>query len=199
MPSTTPLTPVVSTPGSSRVHLSKGQAISLEEQGGTLTVVRLGLGWQAAPHRRLFGKRNREIDLDMAAVLFADKVPVDIVFFQHLVSDDGSVQQTAGRRDEESILIDLQRVSAHIDQIVFTATSFTGQTFQEVQNVFCRLVDEANSQELARYTLSGGGRHNMQIMAKVHRSGASWRMTAIGAPGNGRTFQDVMPAILPHL
>ena len=38
-----------------------------------------------------------------------------------------------------------------------------------------------------------------QIMAKVHRSGAGWTMTAIGAPANGRTFQDLMPTILPVL
>ena len=60
----------------------------------------------------------------------------------------------------------------HIDQIVFTVNSFTGQTFQEVQNAFCRLVDETNGQELARYTLDGGGQYTAQIMAKVHRAGA---------------------------
>ncbi len=36
-------------------------------------------------------------------------------------------------------------------------------------------------------------------MAKVHRSGSGWTMTAIGNPANGRTFQDLMPAILPVL
>jgi tellurium resistance protein TerZ len=34
------------------VNLSKGQAISLEKKdGGTLTAVRMGLGWQAASPR----------------------------------------------------------------------------------------------------------------------------------------------------
>lgn len=82
----------------------------------------------------------------------------------------------------------------HIDQIVFTVNSFTGQTFQEVQNAFCRIVDETNGQELARYTLDGGGQYTAQIMAKVHRAGNGWQMTAIGTPANGRTFQDLMPA-----
>ena len=75
----------------------------------------------------------------------------------------------------------------------------TGQTFQEVQNAFCRIVDETNGDELARYTLAGGGAYTAQIMAKVHRTGTNWTMTAIGTPANGRTFQDLMPAILPHL
>ncbi len=65
------------------VNLTKGQAISLQKNdGGTLTAVRMGLGWQAAPRRGLFVRRTREIDLDASAVLFADKRPVDVVFFQ---------------------------------------------------------------------------------------------------------------------
>ncbi|MGW2345490.1 TerD family protein [Streptomyces sp. NPDC001661] len=190
------------------IDLTKGQAISLEKQGGgTLTAVRMGLGWQAAPRRGLFGTRTREVDLDASAVLFADKQPVDVVFFRHLVSDDGSVRHTgdnlvggAGQGgDDESIVVDLQRVPVHIDQIVFTVNSFTGQTFQEVQNAFCRLVDETTGQELARYTLDGGGKYTAQIMAKVHRDGAGWKMTALGEAAQGRTFQDLMPSILPSL
>ncbi|WP_143070959.1 TerD family protein, partial [Streptomyces malaysiense] len=50
------------------VNLSKGQAISLEKNdGGSLTAVRMGLGWQAAKRRGLFGSRTKEIDLDASA------------------------------------------------------------------------------------------------------------------------------------
>ncbi|OKI08318.1 Tellurium resistance protein terZ [Streptomyces sp. CB02923] len=190
------------------VNLFKGQGISLaKSDGGTLTAVRMGLGWRSAPRRGLFGSRTREIDLDASAVLFADKQPMDVVFFQHLVSDDGSVRHTgdnvvggAGQGgDDEAILVDLSRVPVHIDQIVFTVNSFTGQTFAEVQDAFCRLVDETTGQELARYTLTGGGDYTAQIMSKVHRSGTGWQMTAIGEPSNGRTFKDVVPGILPYL
>jgi tellurium resistance protein TerZ len=190
------------------VNLSKGQAISLQKSGGgTLNAVRMGLGWQAAPRRGLFGKRTREIDLDASAVLFADKQPVDVVFFRHLVSDDGSVRHTGDNLvggvgqggDDEAVMVDLQRVPVHIDQIVFTVNSFTGQTFSEVENAFCRLLDESTGEELARYTLTGGGQYTAQIMAKVSRQGGGWQMTAIGEPANGRTFQDLMPSIVPHL
>src|ERR1044072_7355307 len=155
--------------------MSRGQAISLEKaDGGTLTAVRMGLGWQAAPRRGLFGSRTREIDLDASAVLFADNQPTDVVFFRHLVSDDGSVKHTgdnlvggAGQGgDDEAIMVDLKRVPAPIDQIVFPVNSFTGRTFEGVENAFCRLVDETNVKELARYTLTGGGQYTAQIMAK---------------------------------
>jgi tellurium resistance protein TerZ len=190
------------------VNLSKGQAVSLQKaDGGALSRVRMGLGWQAAKRRGLFGMRTREIDLDASAVLFADREPKDVVFFRHLVSDDGSVTHSgdnlvggAGQwADDESIRVDLQRIPPEIDQIVFTVNSFTGQTFAEVENAFCRLVDESTEDELARYTLTGGGSHTAQIMAKVRRQGSGWQMTAIGEPAQGRTFQDLMPAIRPHL
>lgn len=190
------------------VNLTKGQAVSLQKSdGSTLTAVRMGLGWQAAPRRGLFGTRTREIDLDASAVLFADRQAVDVVFFQHLVSDDGSVRHTgdnlvggAGQGgDDEAILVDLERVPVHVNQIVFTVNSFSGQTFSEVKNAFCRLVDETNGVELARYTLTGGGPYTAQIMSKVYRTGSGWAMAAIGAPANGRTFQDLLPALAPHL
>ncbi|MGC4971637.1 TerD family protein [Streptomyces sp. DT199] len=192
------------------VNMSKGQQISLSKSDGTaLTSVRMGLGWQAAPRKGFLAKLTgaREIDLDASAVLFAAGQTTDVVFFQHLVSDDGSVRHTGDNLtggagtggDDEAILVDLARVPSHIDQIVFTVNSFTGQTFAEVQNAFCRLVDETTGAELARYTLTGGGDHTAQIMAKVHRSGGGWQMKAIGAPATGRTFQDLLPAITPHL
>ncbi|QTD97834.1 Stress response protein SCP2 [Streptomyces cyanogenus] len=149
----------------------------------------------------------REIDLDASAVLFADRQPVDVVFFSHLVSDDGSLRHTGDSLvggvgqdgDDEAILVDLQRVPAHIDQIVFSVNSFVGQTFQEVRSTLCRLVDEASGQELARFTMVGGAACNARIMAKVHRAGVGWRMTALGASASGRTFQDLVPAMLPQL
>ncbi|MDT4911677.1 MAG: tellurium resistance protein TerZ, partial [Pseudonocardiales bacterium] len=54
------------------VSLSKGQKVSLsKEGGGALTKVRMGLGWDAAPVRGLFGrKRAQTIDLDASALLF---------------------------------------------------------------------------------------------------------------------------------
>ncbi|AWZ07188.1 TerD family protein [Streptomyces sp. ICC1] len=168
----------------------------------------MGLGWQAAPRKGFLARLTaREIDLDASAVLFAGKEPVDVAFFQQLVSKDGSVRHTgdnlvggAGQGgDDESILVDLQRVPVHVDQIVFTVNSFTGQTFAEVENAFCRLVDESNGQELARYTLSGGGKYTAQVMAKVHRSGGGWNMSAIGEPADGRTFKDLLPAIASRL
>jgi tellurium resistance protein TerZ len=192
------------------VNLTKGQTVSLQKQsgGGSLTQVRMGLGWDAAEKKGLFGKkRAQSIDLDASALLFdAQGQLVDQVWFQQLRSKDGSVQHTgdnrtgAGEGDDESIRVDLSRVPAQVTTLVFTVNSFTGQDFSQIENAFCRLVDESSGdQEIARYDLTGSGSHNAQIMAKVARDGGGWSMTAIGVPATGRTFRDLLPAIAGHL
>ena len=53
------------------VNLSKGQKLSLTKAtGGTLTRVRMGLGWAAMKKRGFFGKKEQEIDLDASGLLF---------------------------------------------------------------------------------------------------------------------------------
>lgn len=190
------------------ISMTKGQKVSLAKRGGgSLTVVRMGLGWDAVKKRGLFGSKSQSIDLDASALLFdAAGTLVDAVWFRQLRSQDGSVTHTgdnltgAGDGDDESVIVDLTRLSPAVTQIVFTVNSFTGQDFSQIENAFCRLVDETTNEELARYELSGSGKHNAQIMAKVGRGGAGdWTMTAIGAIASGRTFQDLLPATVGHL
>jgi tellurium resistance protein TerZ len=190
------------------VSLSKGQSVSLVKQGGgTLTRVRMGLGWDAIKKKGMFGgMKTQSVDLDASAMLFdASGQLVDQVWFQQLRSKDGSVQHTgdnltgAGEGDDESIIVELSAVPAGVQTLIFVVNSFTGQNFSQIENAYCRLVDETNDSEIARYELTGSGTHNSQVMAKVTRSGAAWSMTAIGAVANGRTFKDLLPAVTPHL
>lgn len=189
------------------VSLSKGQKVSLTKAGGgTLSNVRMGLGWDAMRKKGLFGSRAQSIDLDASALLFdASGGLVDQVWFQQLTSKDGSVRHTgdnrtgAGDGDDESIKVDLSRVPATVATLVFTVNSFTGQDFSQIENAFCRLIDESNETEIARYDLTGTGSHTAQIMAKVGRDGQGWSMTALGNAASGRTFHDLLPAIAGFL
>ena len=189
------------------VSLSKGQSVSLVKSGGgALAQVRMGLGWDAVRKKGLFGSRAQSIDLDASALLFdAGRSVVDQVWFQQLTSRDGSVQHTgdnttgAGEGDDESIRVYLPGVPANVTTIVFTVNSFTGQDFSQIENAFCRLIDETTETEIARYDLSGSGAHTAQIMAKLARDGAGWSMTAIGAAASGRTFHDLLPVIAGYL
>jgi tellurium resistance protein TerZ len=190
------------------VSLSKGQKVSLAKRdGGSLSRVRMGLGWDAVKKKGFFGgAKSQSIDLDASALLFdASGQLVDQVWFQQLRSKDGTVQHTgdnrtgAGDGDDESIRVDLSAVPATVTTIVFAVNSFTGQDFTQIENAFCRLIDETNETEIARYDLSGSGRHNAQIMAKVSRDGAGWSMTALGIAATGRTFRDLLPAMASAL
>ena len=200
------------------VSLQKGQKISLsKEAGGDLTQVKLGLGWDVAQSSqgqkggflgKLFGGASGggdSIDLDASCIMFdANKQAVDAIWFSQLKSNDGSIVHTGDNRtgdgdgDDEVINVDLSRVPASVTSLVFTVNSFTGQTFETVENAFCRIVNANNNQEVARYNLSAQGGHTAMVMAKVYRHNNEWKMHAIGEIASGRTFHDLMPAITPH-
>lgn len=191
------------------VNLQKGQKISLsKEAGGDLARVTMGLGWDAKKTGGFFGfgARTEAIDLDASCVMFDEQNrPVDVVWFRQLKSRDGSIVHTgdnrtgAGDGDDEQIIVDLSRVPAGVKALVFTVNSFTGQNFSQVENAFCRLVDSSSGREVARYDLSVQGGHTAQIMAKLYRHNGEWKMHAIGENGSGRTFDDLLPQIAPHL
>jgi tellurium resistance protein TerZ len=191
------------------VNLQKGQKISLEkEAGGALNRVTMGLGWDAIKSKGFFGfgAKTESVDLDASCVMF-DEVnrPVDVVWFRQLKSRDGSIVHTgdnrtgAGEGDDEQIIVDLAHVPPNVKSLVFTVNSFTGQNFSQVENAYCRIVNAANQKEVARYDLSVQGMHTAQIMAKLYRHNGEWKMHAIGENGSGRTFDDLMPLITPHL
>ena len=200
------------------VNLSKGQKISLEkEAGGALSQIKMGLGWDvgAAPQKSggflggLFGgggSAGGSIDLDASCIMLdANKQMVDAIWFGQLQSKDSSIQHTgdnrtgAGDGDDEVINVNLSRIPDHVQALVFTVNSFTGQTFATVNNAFCRLVNASNNSEVDRYDLSAQGSHTALILAKIYRHNGEWKMHAIGETASGRTFHDLMPAILPHV
>lgn len=191
------------------VNLQKGQKISLEkEAGGALTKVTMGLGWDVVKKKGFlgFGGGDNSIDLDASCLMFDEQnTLVDVVFFNHLQSNDGSIKHSgdnrtgAGDGDDEQIVVELTRVPANVKSLVFTVNSFTGQTFAQVENAFCRLFDSNNGREIARYTLTAQGNHTAQAMAKLYKHNGEWKLHAIGENCAGRSFQDILPHILPHL
>ena len=172
------------------ISLKKGDRISLDKPGG-LARVRMGLGWD--PVKSGFFSRAKEIDLDASCILFSGDSVVDTVWFRQLSSLDGSVKHTgdnrtgAGDGDDESIIVDIARLPASVDGLAFTVNSFTGQSFKDVANCHCRLVDETGGSELCSFSLADKGAHQGVLMAVLKRSGSNWSFKAVGEPGEGRT------------
>ncbi|WP_439544900.1 TerD family protein [Sandarakinorhabdus sp.] len=190
------------------VSLSKGQGISLTKANPGLSMVAMGLGWDVAKKRGFFGgwKDGDDVDLDASCLLFdAGGNLVDQVWFRQLTSRDGSVLHTgdnrtgAGDGDDEVINVKLNDVPGNVQTLVFTVNSFTGINFTKIENAFCRVVNMANDQELARFDLSNAGPHTAQVMAKLVRKDGGWDFVAIGTTGRGRTFHDLVPVIVPSL
>ncbi len=190
------------------VNLTKGQKISLEkEAGGGLTKVVMGLGWDMAKGGLFgFGGNSDSIDLDASCLMFDEaKNLLDAVYFGQLDSTDNSIHHTGdnltgeGDGDDEQIIVDLSRVPGNVKTLVFTVSSFRGQTFDKVANAFCRIVNQANGKEIAKYALSSQGPHTAQIMAKLYRHNGEWKMAALGENCNGRTFRDMLPSVVPQL
>lgn len=182
--------------------LSKQQTISLEKTAGSaLTSVSLGLGWDAAKGgflNKLMGS-SAEIDLDASCILLDSQLkPIDLVWFRQLQSRDGSIKHSGDNRtgdgdgDDESIRVDLQRLPASVQHLVFTVNSFTGQTFEKVENAYCRIINAGNNAELARFNLSERGRHTGIVMASLTRQNGGWDFKAIGTTTNGRTADDLV-------
>jgi tellurium resistance protein TerZ len=194
------------------VSLSKGQRISLEKSGGGgLSKVRMGLGWDpaVAPKKSGFfgsmfgGGAAQDIDLDASCLLLdAQRNLLDVVWFQQLQSRDGSIKHSGdnltgeGSGDDETIFVDLSRLPGNVAHLAFTVCSFRGQTFNEVEGAFCRLVDDTNNSEMAKFNLSEKGAHTGVVMAIVSRNGAGWQMKAVGTPTAGAVAKDMMPAVL---
>lgn len=194
------------------VNLVKGQKISLEKEAGRqLTQVIMGLGWDVVKKTGFSsffggGGGNEEIDLDASCIMFdTNNQPVDVIWFNQLSSRDGSVIHTgdnltgAGDGDDEQIVVNLSRIPADVKTLMFVVNSFTGQTFSQVENAFCRVVDQVSGKEIAHYKLTGQGSHTAQVMAKLYRHNNEWKMQAIGEYSQGRTFQDLMPMMNAYL
>lgn len=179
------------------ISLSKGQKISLDKEGGSgLERVVMGLGWDAVEKKGFlgFGGGQQTIDLDASCILFdAQKQPVDLVYFGKLRSNCSSVLHQGDNRtgqgdgDDEQIIVNLKDVPDNVASLVFVVNSFTGQTFSQIKNAFCRIFNHANNVEIAKYDLSAQGNHTAQIMCKVYRHNGEWKMHAIGESCAGAT------------
>lgn len=190
------------------ISLSKNQKVSLTKSGSTLRKVFLGMGWDAVKpaksgiFSRIFGGERENIDLDASCMMFDNSGNlIDFVWFNKLRSVCRSIIHSGdnltgeGEGDDEVIHVDLLALPRTVSSLVFTINSFRGQTFENVENAFVRLVDCDTKQEIARYNLSKCGPYTGMIMAIIRREGTDWTMEALGIPTNGRTVRDMVPAV----
>ena len=190
------------------VSLNKNQTISLKKQSTALSKLHFGLGWDPIKKEKkgflssLFGGITDSIDLDASCIMLdVNGKNIDEVWFCHLKSKCRSVIHSGdnltgeGDGDDEVIKVDLTKLPFEVEYLVFTVNSFRGQTFNDVDNAFCRVLDQ-NNQELARYQLTEQGPHTGIIIATLKRNGGSWDFIAQGYPCTGETVEDMYSEII---
>lgn len=188
------------------ISLSKGQKLSLSKNNPGLTKVFMGLGWDPAKKKSggFFGKLlgggggADSIDLDASVIMFdASRAALDVIYFGQKKSKDGSILHGGdnltgdGDGDDEVIYVNLAALPPNVAHLVFTVSSFRGQTFNEVDNAVARLVNDTNAQEICRYALHEQGAHTGVIMASMTKGSDGWTMAAHGKPCQGRTANDL--------
>ena len=183
------------------VNLVKGQKVELrKENGGSLTKVMVGLGWdEAQPERKsgflssLFAAEPDAIDCDASAFLCQNGRIVnkaDIVYFGNLTHKSECVRHMgdnltgAGDGDDEQIFVDLQNLPSVYDKIVFVVNIYMAkerkQHFGMIRNAFIRICDDSGK-ELCKYNLSEhyDGMTAM-IFGELYRHNGAWKFNAIG-------------------
>lgn len=182
------------------LSLVKGQKLSLQKGDGTaLTKIFLGLGWDIT-------RGAGTVDLDASCATFdKNKNLLEQVYFGNKSSSDGAIKHSgdnltgAGDGDDEQIVVDLARVGADVQSIVFTVTSYQGQKFDLVDNAFVRIVDAATQGEVCKYNLSDKRPNTAMIMAKLYRHNGEWKVAALGEAADGRTIGNLTSAMVAVL
>jgi tellurium resistance protein TerD len=171
------------------VSLVKGGNVSLSKEAPGLTNVIVGLGWDVR------STTGADYDLDASAIMLSTdgKVLSDMhfVFFNNLISPDGTVEHTGdnltgeGDGDDEAIKVNLAAMSLEVDKIVFAVSIYDAdnrrQNFGQVSNAFIRVVNAADDRELTRFDLTeDASTETAMVFGELYRRGPDWKFRAVG-------------------
>jgi len=172
------------------INLSKGERINLSKEAPSLKKVGVGLGWDTNS-----SDTGADFDLDASVFMLGanGKIPTEkhFVFYNNLISPDGGVQHTGdnltgdGDGDDETVNVELAKVDATINELVFVVTIHEAekrkQNFGQVRNAFIRLYDQDTNKEVAKYDLEEDFSKETAIeFGKLYKKDGQWRFQAVG-------------------
>ena len=171
------------------ISLNKGGNLSLSKTDPTLVRILIGLGWDER------ATDGASFDLDASAFLLTASGKVrgdhDFIFYNQLKSQDGSVEHTGDNRsgqgdgDDESLLVDLSKVSPEVEKVVVTVTihdaQSRGQNFGQIANAFIRVVNQDSGIEIVRFDLAEDySTETAMVFGEVYRHNGEWKFRAVG-------------------
>ena len=171
------------------ISLTKRSNVNLSKEAPGLNKILVGLGWDA----RVTDGAAFDLDASAFLVKLDGKVRSDndFCFYNNKSVADGAVKHAgdnltgAGEGDDESIKIELNKIPADLDKVVFAVTIHEAearkQNFGQVSHAFIRVVNEDGGQEIARYDLSEDASiETAMIFGEIYRIGAEWKFKAVG-------------------
>lgn len=176
------------------ISLKKGGNISLSKEAPSMKKMLVGLGWD------IRATDGDAFDLDASVFLLnaSGKVrsDADFIFYNQPKSTDGSVEHTGDNRtgegdgDDESVIIQLDKVPADIEKISVCVTIHDAeakrQNFGMVASAYVRCVNADANVEVARYDLSEDASvETAMIFGEIYRHSGEWKFKAIGQGFNG--------------
>lgn len=176
------------------VSLSKGGNVSLAKLDASLEKVLVGLGWEPR------STDGQAYDLDGSVFLLNSQGKVqsdsDFIFYNNLVSVCGSVKHQGDNRTgdaegyDEKVLVDLKKVPAHVERIVFAVTIHEGvqkgQNFGQVRGAKIDILNAVGEVKLAGYDLSeDSSMETAMIFGELYKNGSDWKFKAVGQGFNG--------------
>ena len=171
------------------ISLNKGGNLSLSKTDPTLVRILIGLGWDQR------ATDGASFDLDASAFLLTASGRVrgdhDFIFYNQLKSQDGSVEHTGDNRsgqgdgDNESLVVDLSKVSPEIEKVAVTVTihdaQSRGQNFGQIANAFIRVVNQDSGIEIVRFDLAEDySTETAMVFGEVYRHNGEWKFRAVG-------------------
>lgn len=171
------------------ISLQKGGNVSLTKTDPGLTNATIGLGWDAR------STDGADFDLDASVFLTGDsgKVLSDahFVFYNQKTSPDGAVVHSGDNRtgegegDDESVSIELPKVTPDVTRIVFAVTiheaESRNQNFGMVRNAYMRVLNKDSNTEIARFDLSEDySIETAMVFGEIYRHSGEWKFKAVG-------------------
>ncbi len=172
------------------INLTKGERINLSKEAPGMKKAGVGLGWDVNAT-----DTGSQFDLDVSVFMLGEngKVPNEkyFVYYNNLESSDGAVMSSGDDRtgegggDDETIRVELSKVDAAIQEIVFVVTIYEAearrQNFGQVRNSFIRIYDEETQTEVTRYELDEDfSRETALEMGRLYKKDGEWRFQAVG-------------------
>ena len=177
------------------IQLKKGERFNLSKISPNLTKVAIALGWEIATELSLSDSNPQSCDIDASVFALGSdgKIPDEkyFVFYNNSQSPDGAIAHSGDNQtgqtqgDDETIYVDLEKVTAAVEEMVFVVTIHDAhakhQNFSQIRNAFIRLYDRQTGSELARYDLTEAFSEETAVeFGRLYKKDAAWRFQAVG-------------------